>query len=744
MSSRTFDQYRLIYLLVFNTTFGVLGFTSTGAEAKKRPITIASAAISRVQSKLIALPPVSEATLGVQNTTLAPTPEAIPEPVQEIEIDVYGQRLLNKPIYSPFRREGTLKDSTRPAYVITAEEIKAQGAKTVRESLQSLPGILGAGTVGTEVNALSGQFIRGSNTSQVLILLDGRPINNVGSGGFDLSEFSTSLVERIEVLPGGGSTLYGSDAIGGVINIVSKKPKKGKKLAIDTNLEFGSYGYARFGANMSRQEGNIGWQLGYERTQANNDYNFSVPEANYTGQRTNNDVTYDTVRLGLDADLGDRTKVTFSGFYLPKNQGVPGGVPISNPQFGQGFFNSLTDNNRKYTDQVLLDVGLQQKLGNANDSNLTARVYYDQLSTRFDSRTAFADTLSVQNGQVVSANTAQIQRQFDNRQSSMGAQVQHNWQLTPSQNLAYGFDYRNVNNRNTINSLSTNTQQITYDGNISQGALFAQYNLDVTPTLRTTAGVRQEFSSLTNGNATSPSLGIKWETSSSTTLRANYIHNFRSPNLTNLFSANPTNIGNPNLLPETGDSFDVGIDQRIGNFGLLRLTAFDNNISNVIAFQRIAPAINGISGTYTNIGQVKTQGIEGSFNARIAPNIYGYVNYTWNDPRILRDSDPTVVGRELRFAGADKLGIGISYENVHGWFGSVALNSLSSYPTNNVNTESLPGFTSVDFNFVAPLNDDRSVTLSGGIQNILDQRYQLFAGFPDGGRTFKLGFNWKY
>jgi vitamin B12 transporter len=687
-------------------------------------------------------------SLDAKHSSLAqqpPTsqPESAPAKVEDLEINVYGDRLLSKPIYSPFRKEGTLKDSTRPAYVINKDEIKAQGARSVREALQSLPGILGAGTVGTEVNALSGQFIRGSNTSQVLILLDGRPINNLGSGGFDLGEFSTSIVDRIEVLPGGGSTLYGSDAIGGIINIVTSRPTS-DKLTFDTRAEVGNLGYTKLGVNVSKRDGNIGWLIGYDRIQANNNYSYSIPSANFSGTRTNNDVTYNNLRARADIDLSDRTKLSFNSIFLFKNQGVPGGVPIPSPQFGQGFFNTLTDANRKYNDQVLFDLGIDQKLGNGNDSTLTGRVYYDNLSTRFDSRTAFAESLSVTNGQVVKAVTPQVLRQFDNKQKSLGIQTQHNWQITPTQNITYGFDYRNTNNRNTINNLTSGIQTVSYDGTISQGALFAQYNVDLNPQVRATAGLRQDFSSLANGGATSPALGVKWDVNSATTLRANYIRNFRTPNLTNLFSANPTNIGNPNLLPEIGNSFDVGVDQKLGNFGLLRLTAFQNNISNVIAFQRIAPAVNGVSGTYTNIGEVQTQGIEASFNAKLAPNLYGFVNYTLNNPQIKKDANSAVVGKELRFAGSDKLGIGISYENPFGWYGSLALNSLSGYPTNNENTEFLPGFTTFDANIVAPLNLDRSLNLTASVQNIFDHRYELFAGFPDAGRTFRTGIDWKF
>jgi vitamin B12 transporter len=177
----------------------------------------------------------------------SPQPEKIAQstspPADEeeppIELTVTG-KVLNQPVFSPFRREGTLKDSTRPVYVITGEEMEAQGMRTVREALRFLPGVLPDGTVGTEVNALSGQFIRGSNSEQVLILLDGRPINNLGSGSFDLSEITTNNIERVEVLPGGGSTLYGSDAIGGVINIITRRPTE--KVTTQAGVTFGAYG----------------------------------------------------------------------------------------------------------------------------------------------------------------------------------------------------------------------------------------------------------------------------------------------------------------------------------------------------------------------------------------------------------------------------------------------------------------------------------------------------------------------
>ncbi|MEA5557895.1 TonB-dependent receptor plug domain-containing protein [Nodularia spumigena] len=636
----------------------------------------------------------------------------------DIELTVI-EKLLNQRVSSPLRRDGTVKDSTRPVYVITQEEIEARGARTVKEALQFLPGVLGDGTVGTGVGALSGQFIRGSNSGQVLILLDGRPINNLGSGGFDLSEITTNNVERVEVLPGGGSTLYGSDAIGGVINIITRRPTE--RITTETGVTLGAYGLNQQTIQNSGRQGDISWVVGYNRTQAENNFPFSIPEANFQGTRENDDVLFNNFNIKLEADLGNRNTLTLSTLYLGKNQGVPGGVPIPEPEFGQGFFNSLTDNNRKYTDQVLADLTWNSQLGQGNDSLLTAKIYTDFINTRFDSRS----------GAITS------HRRFETNQKSYGLQATHSWQLAENQILVYGFDYRTVNVVNNSFQFATNVNTENYNDGINQGAVFAKYETNLTPNLSLNLGVRQDFSSLVNGSFTSPSVGTKLALSDSTTLRANYIRNFRAPTIANLFNNNPTNIGNPELEPEKGNSYDIGIDQKLGNIGLLRLTFFQNRVSDTIAFTRLTPPVNGNTGTWENIGLVRTRGIEAALNVQLAKNIFAFANYTLNDPEILESSNPAEVGKELRFAGANSLNAGISYENAQGVYLGFLMHSLSGYPTNNINTEFLSGYTTFDTKLRIALSDN--LVISGSVDNIFNQRYQLFPGFPDAGRVFQVG-----
>jgi len=198
-------------------------------------------------------------------------PAASSPSAQEVLETGVSAEILNQPVTTPFRRPGLLRDSSRPVYVITRQQIREQGARTVQEALRYLPGILSDGTAGTQLGALSSQFMRGGRTAQVLVLLDGRPINDLGFfGGFDLSQITTDVVERIEISPGGGSTLYGSDAVGGVINIVTLDPKPGSETVLEAAI--GSYGLNEQGIQNRGQAQDLGWVVSYRRLQSNNDF----------------------------------------------------------------------------------------------------------------------------------------------------------------------------------------------------------------------------------------------------------------------------------------------------------------------------------------------------------------------------------------------------------------------------------------------------------------------------------------
>ena len=623
------------------------------------------------------------------------------------------ESILDQPVYSPFRREGTVREATQPVYVINREQIEAQGARTVDEALLYLPGILSEGTAGGQLGAQSGQFIRGSGTAQTLILLDGRPINEIGAtGGFDLSNFTTDAVEQIEVLPGGGSVLYGSNAIGGVINIITRSPLAASGIETTASLDIGSFGYNNQTVQIRGNTGTLDWRLGYNRTSADNDFSFSLDTTDFEGTRTNAEVLYNNLNVQLGADLDQRNQVRLGVLYLTKNLNVPGGVPTAN---GFGAFNTLTVDDSQYTENLLLDLTYESRLGQGDNSLLTTRLFGDFLDLTFDDPVADSIFDTPSEDRI--------------NQVSLGGQLQHDWQFADNQNITYGIDYRNVQAENETTNLLTDVTAEAYDESINQTGIFARYQAEITPRFGINAGIRQDFNDLAESSFTSFNLGTRVTLTDTTSLRANFARNFRVPTLSDLFLTT-FDTNNPNLDPETGISFDIGVDQQLGERGLLRVTFYRNEINDAINF-------DSDSSRLENIDRVESIGIETEVNYQVLDSVFAFANYTWNRPEIRESDNPNNRGNSLPFTNADSFNLGLAYEPGDGLYAALFLRSLSDTFVDRGNLESLDGRTTVDLKLRIPLSDNWA--LNANMDNIFDEQFEEFPGFPGVGRSLQIG-----
>ena len=642
---------------------------------------------------------------------LSETVVQAPDVDDVIRINVV-ERILDQPVYSPFRREGTVRESTQPVYVINRDQIEAQGARTVDEALRYLPGVLSEGTAGGQLGAQSGQFIRGNGSSQTLILLDGRPINEVGVfGAFDLSNFTTDAVEQIEVLPGGGSVLYGSNAVGGVINIITRRPLEADGIEATAGFELGSFGYNSQVLQVRGATGNVDWTLGYNRTDADNDFPFSLTTTDFEDTRTNAEVLYNNLNFQLAADLNERNRIRLGALYLTKDLGVPGGVPV--PGSIAGGFNGLTADDNQYTENLLLDLTYEAELGQGDDSLLTARVFGDFLESTFSDP--------------VADNGFDSPSEDNVDQTSLGGQLQHAWQVADNQNITYGIDYRNVQATNETTALLTGVTTENYDDSINQTGIFARYQADVTSRFSVNAGVRQDFNDLADGSFTSFNLGTRVALTDTTNFRANFARNFRVPTLADLFFS-PFN--NPDLDSETGISFDVGVDQQIGDRGLFRLTFYRNEVDDAIAFDLV-------DSIPLNIGRVESIGIETELNYQVLDSVFAFANYTWNRPEIKDGPEPADNGNSVPFTNADSFNLGVAYEPGDGLYAALFLHSISDTFADRGNLETLDGRTTLDFKLRVPLSDNWA--LNASMDNIFDEQYEEFPGFPGVGRSVQVG-----
>ena len=170
------------------------------------------------------------------------------------------------------RTEVPLNQLTTSLTVITSEELRERQAELISEVLRDVAGVnvVQTGSMGTATSV----FIRGSTSNQVLVLIDGVEINSTTTGAYDFANLTTESIERIEVLRGAGGTLYGSQAIGGVINIITKRGQG--PLDVGVSAQGGNGWTNRQVATLRGGVGNLG-------------YAFSVGHIGSQGFRSVND-----------------------------------------------------------------------------------------------------------------------------------------------------------------------------------------------------------------------------------------------------------------------------------------------------------------------------------------------------------------------------------------------------------------------------------------------------------------------
>ncbi|MGH8163893.1 MAG: TonB-dependent receptor plug domain-containing protein, partial [Rhodanobacteraceae bacterium] len=202
------------------------------------------------------------------------------------------------------RTDESLDRSSRTAYVVTKSEMLRYGYRSVADAIAALPGVnlVRYGSTGSAASF----GIRGSSSSQVLVLVDGVPAGGAQINNLDLDSISTTGVERIEVVEGGGSTLYGAGSIGGIVNIITS-PIAGKPIVKAFDGSFATNGLSVESRNFS-----------FSRTLARND--FGVPN---DGTRPNSDSEQTVARFALDRRIG-ALDATLSAGIGDHHLGVPG------------------------------------------------------------------------------------------------------------------------------------------------------------------------------------------------------------------------------------------------------------------------------------------------------------------------------------------------------------------------------------------------------------------------------------
>lgn len=478
---------------------------------------------------------------------------------------------------------------TSAVEVITAEDFKRRNIKTVTEALKLSQGlaVFSTGGAGTTTSVR----MRGGSADQTLVLIDGAIMNSPTLGLFNFAHLTTDNIEKIEILRGAQSMVWGSDAMGGVINITTKRGSGSLKAS--GFFEYGSFNSIREGGSLSGQMGPVDLAMSLSRWDMQG---FSA--INYRRGAVERDAYRNwtgSTRLGVSLPKDGRFDFTF--------RWINSDVNFDN-SFGPADVYKLRTTNQRFIYSGMYF----QPLTDWWDQQLTLSRTDEDSDTQAGTFQQFLDSPPPPTP-VLGFNNSKIDTQTNR------IEWQHNLQIGNPILLSLGYQYRQNQGENRS---STPFPEKT----ISSHSGFAQVQLNLWDRLFATGGFRQESNNKFGDSTTYRVTGGYLLKETGTKVRASYATGFRAPDINELFFPN---FGNPDLKAEKSQSMDVGIDQNLfGNRLSFSVGYFWNRYRQLITTVFDPVACGGLSAfdfCAQNIGSAKTQGWETSLKLVVARDL---------------------------------------------------------------------------------------------------------------------------
>lgn len=481
-----------------------------------------------------------------------PSPSVTPEPPETV-IEV-----------TTTRNPRPLSQSTSAVTVVTRAQIEAKKAVDASDLVRLAPGVTVSQNGGR--GQLSSVFVRGAAPRQSLVLIDGVRANAQSFGGFDFSSIPAETVERIEVLRGPQAGIYGADALGGVINIITRRGSG--PLRTGGAFELGTQGQNR---QLLTVRGDAG----------RGNVSFSLSRFGTKNFRRNEDFRDFDASLRYDTPLSRGFGLALISRLDRNNVGVP----------GSRFFPDPNETNRLR--QNFNAIELSRRATRRRD---TLRLGYLRRSLRDDNPVNVGDEFPFSS-----------QTQSRDRVLTLEAQSA----LTLGRNtLTLGGELRREAARFDGGATSR------YDKGTSTRSLFALYEARAGK-FALTPSVRYEDNSKFGGH-TGGRLAGSYNVDTRTKLKASVGNGFRVPTLDQLFYPG---FSNPNLHLEKSSGFDLGVERQLAG-GRLEVTLFRNRFRDLIDF----PPPDFVP---LNVSRARTQGVEIGFDKTLGRGFRTIINQTF-------------------------------------------------------------------------------------------------------------------
>lgn len=603
---------------------------------------------------------------------------------------------------------------TAATTIVTGEELRERGFHALADALRGTPGaaVVSTGSFG----GITSVFLRGGESDYVKVLVDGVPLNQDG-GSYDFASLTTDNIDRIEIVRGPTSVLYGSEAMTGVIQIFTRSgagPAHG-----EVSVRGGTFGTWQADAAVTAGSDRSSFAASVSRFSSEGIHPFNSDYRNTAASASARLVPDDRTRIVLSLRTGDtrlNVPTDFSGSVVDSNafslrQTVSAGLDLARVLRGDLTLNIVL---ASYADDDDSD--------NRPDSPGDSTGFFQSLSQgTFRRRSAEARLLLERSAVRVTLGT--IAEFEDLRESSQSL-------VNFGGGAALSASAFNASRRNL--------------------GVYGQVLTDLTPGTLVNLGARLDDNEGFGTHITFR-LGAVQQIFRRTRLRGSLGTGFKEPSLRENYANSPFERGNPELDPERSRSWELGVEHTVvADRAVVTATYFDQHFRDLIQYRSPSSPADT---TYFNVARATSRGIEASLALRPTGNLSFGVFYTWLKTRVEDsgfDTQPGDVFREgdrlirrpthsvrldARYHLARRATLGATLTRVG------QRDDVDFRPFPSIRAE-LPGYTMLDLDATLSLPLGRSgVEVSPGIrvENALDEEYETVVGFPGRRRTVLAG-----
>ena len=603
--------------------------------------------------------------------------------------------------------------------VVTAQDIHNKGYNTVEEILRRTPGVNFVNNAFGYIVDVRGQGVQGA-AKNVKVLVDGSPLNilDMSHAILPLNSVPVEDIEKIEIINGGGTVLYGSGTAGGVINIITKKtqeePVKNKVYYQNSSFETNKFG---FGTSIKFTD-NFLLDLAYENVNGN-------------GYRRGDKRDGENLRGGFTYNITDNQILRFRATRYKEESNETGGitkVQLDRDRKAPG--SEKTDSNLNRTEYTL-----NYEIKPTNNLTFSLLGYNQKTIRDYDIATPMRGMISKTDGF------------FKDTKNGIDLKGKYNYSLG---NIIFGYEYiKNKSNRHSYSIMSKTDIDLKKDTH----SAFVQGKHSFTNKLDGILGYRYEHADYdihrTDGinvlnqkskkNNSAYETGLNFKYSDTGNVYAKYERGYRSPSPTEMVdkSVRYGYVLN-NLKSEKYDTYEIGIKDMIGS-SFVSLTGFYTKKNDEILIN-MQPGGHGVNWTYKNLQETERKGVE-LFAEQYFGSLRVNESVSYVDAKISKGTDKD---KKIPYVSKTKVTLGANYEVAKG------LNLMAdlNYFSNSVDSdyEKIKGYSTTDLG--VSYAHKTGLGLQAGVKNVFDKKYYKFKSgdnyIPESERTYYVGVNYSF